>query len=337
MATNTTAPPVDLAPLRQMVMGFRLTQAVHVAARLGLADVLHESPLTTEALAARVGADTAALRRLLRALASVGVFAPHDDGRRWRTTPLAEGLRRDVPGSLHALACLYGDEWLWRAYGRSEHSVRTGAPAFADVHGQSLYDHLDAHPDAAATFHAAMSGFSQQEQAAILAAYDFSATATIVDVGGGEGELLAAILDANPRVQGLLFDRAPAAVHARTRPRMGVVVGDFFTRVTGGGDVYLLKSVLHNWPDEQAVRILWNCREAMAGDGRVLVAERVLGEDGGPAEAALFDLNMLVVAGGRERTLAEYADLFAAADLRVNRVVPTASPLSLVEGARANP
>jgi hypothetical protein len=328
------APTVDLAPLRQMVMGFRLTQAVHVAARLGLADLLHQTPMTAEALGGRVGADPASLRRLLRALASVGVFARDDDGR-WTMTPLAEGLRRDVPGSLHAPACLYGDEWLWRAYGRLEHSVRTGEPAFAAVHGQSLYDHLDHHPDHAATFHAAMSGFSELEQAAILAAYDFSATATVVDVGGGEGELLAAILDANPRVQGLLFDRAPAAVHARTRPRMAVVVGDFFTRVTAGGDLYLLKSVLHNWPDEQAVQILRHCRQAMARDGRVLVAERVLDEDGGPTEAALFDLNMLVVAGGRERTLAEYAELFAAAELHVSRVVPTASPLSLVEGSRA--
>jgi hypothetical protein len=336
--TAGTAPvhaPVDLTPLRQMVMGFRLTQAVHVAARLGLADALHERPASADDLAPQVGADPAALARLLRALASVGLFAAAADGT-WRTTPLGDGLRRDAPGSVHALACLYGEEWLWSAYGRMLHSACTGEPGFDDVHGQPLYAYLDGHPDAAATFHAAMSGFSAQEQAAILAAYDFSNTATIVDVGGGEGALLAAILDAHPRVQGLLFDLAPAAVHARTRSRMGVVVGDFFTHVTAGGDLYVLKSVLHNWPDDRAVTILSNCREAMAGGGRVLVAERVVTDDGGPAEAALFDLNMLVVAGGRERTAAEYRELFAAAGLAVTRVVPTASPLSLVEGARAN-
>ena len=233
------------------------------------------------------------------------------------------------------MACLYGDEWLWDAYGHTLHSVCTGEAAFTAVHGQPLYEYLDGHPDAAATFHAAMSGFSAHEQAAILDADDFSATATIVDVGGGEGALLEAILAHNPRAAGLLFDRAPAAAHATRHPCVGVVVGDFFTRVTAGGDLYVLKSVLHNWPDEQAVTILRNCREAMAPDGRVLVAERVIGDDGGPSEAAVFDLNMLVVAGGRERTAREHAALFAAAGLTVTRVVPTASPLSLVEGTRA--
>jgi hypothetical protein len=343
VSTDTTGVrAIDLVALRQMVMGFRLTQLVHVAAQLGLADVLHERPATVAELAARVDADPSALGRVLRALASVGLFAEDaDEPGRYLMTPLAEGLRRDVPGSLHPVACLYGAEWLWDAYGRALHSVRTGEPGFDAVHGEPLYEFLDGHPEAAATFHGAMSAFSAQEQAAILDAYDFSGVSGIVDVGGGEGALLEAILRANPTAHGVLFDLAPALVGARQRldpivaRRIDVVAGDFFDAITLGGDLYVLKSVLHNWSDEEAVVILRRCRDAMVERGRVLVAERVIAEGDGPSEAKLFDLNMLVVVGGRERTVDEFADLFGAAGLAVTHVVETASPLSLVEGVRA--
>jgi hypothetical protein len=319
-----------------MVMGFRTTQLVHVAARLGLADVLHERPACAEELAPLVGADVTALRRILRALASLGLVASDGDGR-YRTAPLGQALRRDVPGSVHALAVLYGEQWLWSAYGRTMHSVRTGEPGFVAAHGRSLYEFLDAVPEAAAAFHGAMSGYSAQEESAILAAHDFGDCATVVDVGGGEGALLQAILRAHPTLHGVLFD-LPTAVSAvadrvdpAVRDRLEVDPGDFFTGVTPGGDCYVLKSVLHNWDDEHAVAILRACRDAMA-QGRVLVVERVVPDGDGPSEAALFDVNMLVVVGGRERTAEEYRALFAAAGLTVTRIVATASPLSIVEG-----
>jgi hypothetical protein len=292
-------------------------------------------------LAPEVGADATALRRILRALASLGLVASDADGR-YRTAALGQALRRNVPGSMHALAVLYGEDWLWGAYGRTMHSVRTGQPGFVAAHGRSLYEHLEAVPEAAAAFHGAMSGYSAQEEAAILAAHDFADCATVVDVGGGEGALLQAILRAHPTVRGVLFD-LPTAVGAvvgrldpAVRDRLEVDPGDFFAGVTPGGDCYVLKSVLHNWEDDRAVAILRACRDAMAPRGRVVVIERVVPEGDGPSEAALFDVNMLVVVGGRERTEDEYRSLFAGAGLGVSRVVPTGSPLSLVEGRRAD-
>jgi SAM-dependent methyltransferase len=322
--------------VRSLVMGFRSTQLVGVAAELGIADELVDGPRRVEDLAEAVGADAGALARLLRGLRAVGVFTETADGR-IAIDEAGQQLRSDAPGSLRAVARLYASPWLWDVYGRTARSVRTGRPAFPYVHGRPLYEHLDVDAEAQAAFDAAMAGFSGVEHAAVLDAYDLGWARSVVDVGGGNGALLAAILAAHPGATGVLFDR-PAVVAAAPDPigpgldgRVSVVGGDFFDAVPAGNDAYVLKSVLHNWPDAAAVTILRACRRALGPDGRVLVVERVLDRGPRSAEAALFDVNMLVVTGGRERSESGYRQLADAAGLRVSDVVPTATALQVVE------
>src|SRR5262245_28216159 len=268
--------------LREQIMGFRTTQMIHVAAKLKLADHLAAGPRSPLELAASVGAEPLALYRLLRALASLGIFAG-DAGGAFALTPQAELLRSDVQGSLRDVALLYGEDWLWQAYGGLLHSVRTGDPAFVKAHGQPLYGYLHEHPRAAVQFNAAMSAFSVQEALAILEACDFSAARSVVDIGGGHGALLAALLRAHPTLSGTLFDLpsvVAGAAHllneAGIADRARRIAGDFFDEAPSGGDLYLMKSVLHNWDDVDARRILSTCRAAMNAGARLLVIERVV-------------------------------------------------------------
>ncbi len=329
------------ATLRQLIMGFRMTQLIYVAAKLGLADQLEQGPQTPQQLGHAVGAEPHALYRLLRALASLGLFAETDEGA-FTVTPLAQLLQTHVPGSLRSLALLYGEEWLWQAYGQMLYSVQTGQPAFEHIHGQPLFDFLHDHPTGAAQFNEAMSGYSGQEARAILAAYDFSGVTTVVDLGGGHGALLEVLLRNHPHLCGILFDRAPVVAGAQRRladagmlARATCVAGDFFAEVPSGGDLYVLKSVLHNWDDAAALRILRRCRQAMAQQACLLVVERVVPLGNIAAEAKLFDINMLVVAGGQERTEREYDALLQAAGFKLTRVIPTCSPHRLIEAVPA--
>ena len=246
-------------------------------------------------------------------------------------------------GSLRSSALIYGDDLFWRAYGRMLHSVQTGKPAFDHCHGAPLFPYLETHPEAASRFHEAMSGFSEQESAAILAAYDFSAFSDVVDIGGGRGALVAALLTTCSHLRAVILDLEPAArgatqllSEAGLTGRATFTAGDFFSAIPEGGDVYLMKSVLHNWDDAAAARILRNCRMAMAKNARLIVIERVIPAVTGPSEAILFDINMLVVLRGQERTEKEYEELFRAADLKLARVIPTRSHLSLIEGVPAD-
>ena len=328
--------PAPREALAERIMGFRTTQMIHVAARLGLADQLAAGPRTPADLAAAIGADASALHRLLRALAGLGIFI-EDSAGAFALTPQAELLRSDLPGSLHGIAMLYGEEWLWQAYGEMLHSARTGRPGFLKAHGQPLYSYLHEHPRAAARFDAAMSPFSAQEVAAILEAYDFSAVRTVVDIGGGHGALIAGLLRAHPHLSGIVFD-LPSVVAGAMRllgetgiaDRLRCLAGDFFDEVPAGGDLYVMKSVLHNWDDIDAARILGACRAGMAPDARLLVVERVVPAGNGPSEAKLFDINMLTVAGGRERTERDYRALLRDAGLELEWLAPTRSPLSIM-------
>lgn len=326
--------------LREQIMGFRTTQMIHVAARLGLADLLAAGPRSVAELAAAAGAEPQALHRLLRALASLGIFA-QDEAGDFVLTAQAELLRSDVQGSLRDIALLYGEDWLWQAYGNMTHSVRTGAPAFTKTHGQPFYSYLHEHPRAAARFNAAMNGFSGHETAAILEAYDFSAARSVVDIGGGHGALLAALLRAHPQLTGTLFDLPSVVAGAELAlgemgiaERVRTVAGDFFDEAPAGADLYVMKSVLHNWDDADASRILATCRTAMKPEARLLAIERVLPQGNAPAEAKLFDINMLVVAGGCERTELEYRRLLEAAGLELGRIAATRSPLSVIVATR---
>jgi hypothetical protein len=331
---ESTGVPHDL--LRERIMGFRITQMIHVAARLGLADRLAREPRPVADLAISVGADPQALYRLLRALASLGIFAEIQAGE-FALTPQAELLRADAEGSLRDIALLYGEEWVWHAYGNLMHSVRTGVPAFVRTHHQPLYGYLHEHPRAAAQFNAAMTAFSNQEAAAILASYDFARVETVVDIGGGQGALLAALLRAHPQITGTLFDLPSVIAGARDlldeggfADRAHCRAGDFFDEAPAGADLYVMKSVLHNWEDADARRIVATCRAAMKAESRLLVIERVVPEGNVPAEATLFDINMLVMAGGRERTEAEYRALLAQSGLHLEHVASTRAPISVL-------
>ena len=342
LAASASAPAMRL---RELVMGFRATQLMHVAARLNLADHLRHGARSARELAGVVGADAQALRRVMRALAGLGVLVQHDD-ETFALAPLGEPLCSDHDDSVHALAVLYGEPWLWQAYGALLQGVRSGRTAFDAVHGQRFFAFLQQHPHAAASFDAAMSGYSRSEAAAIAAAYvDFATMRHVVDVGGGHGALLAALLRRHPRLHATLFDRAVVtdAAHAAIAtgdlaPRLHCVAGDFFERVEpAGADAYLLKNVVHDWEDDDALALLRACRAACIAASRLLLVERLLPEpgDAAPPDAVLFDINMLVTVGGRERSAREHAALLQAAGLRVTRVVPTAGVLAIVEAVRA--
>jgi SAM-dependent methyltransferase len=322
--------------LRDMIMGFRATQLLHVAARLHVADHLAHGPQAAGVLARSIGADESALRRVLRALAGLGILTETDGT--FALTTLGQLLRRDVPDSLDGLAVLYGDDWLWRAYGRMLHSAMTGQSAFAHVHGMPFYEYLDQNSRAASQFHDAMATYSRLEAAAIAEAYGFAANATVVDVGGGEGTLLAALLSAHPSLSGVLFDQPAVVARAEqvfaaagVTARAAWVAGDFFSSALPDGDVYILKSVVHNWDDEPAKRLLQSCRRAMRPHARLLIAERTVPIGNAPSEAKLFDINMLTIVGGRERTYDEYRRLLERAGFAVVREIATTSPLSLIE------
>ena len=326
-----------VAALRQLIMGFRSTQLVRTAAELGLADHLADGPKTAADLAPLLKADPAALHRLMRALASLGLLS-EIGGRAFAATVLSDCLRIGVAGSLRDMARIYGADWVWRAYAQLPWSVATGKAGFEAAHGQPLFAFLNEHADASEVFHAAMAAFSGQEAAAILAAYDFASAGRVVDVGGGNGALLAAIAKAYPDLSGILFDQVATAeaahrtlVAAGVADRVAVSSGDFFESVPRGGDLYLLKSVIHDWDDAGTIRILGSCRRAMADGARLLVIERVVPEGSEPAEAKLFDINMLVMTGGCERTEAEHAALLAQVGFEYVRVITTQSPLSVIE------
>jgi hypothetical protein len=247
-----------------------------------------------------------------------------------------------VPESLRALAIFYGEEWIWYAEGALLYSVQTGKAAFHHVHGMSPFDYYRQHAEAAAGFNAAMTSLSGHELAAIIAAYDFAGMATIVDVGGGHGALLAEILKTYPHMRGILFD-LPAVVEsaqpllaaAGITDRCTCVAGDFFQTLPGSGDAYIFKRVIHDWDDPQAEAILTQCRRAMPAYSRLLLMERVIPPGNAPSVGKLADITMLVHYGALERTEAEYRGLFKAAGFTLVRIIPTQTPLSIIEGIPA--
>jgi hypothetical protein len=324
--------------LQNLILGKWVAQAVSVAAKLGIADLLKDGPRACGELAQAIEVDEPALYRLLRALAGVGVFTEVAD-RRFGLTPMAGFLRSDARDSLRAVATMVGEDWTWRPWGDLHWSVKTGERAFDRIFGVPPFTYLAENPSAAAVFDEAMTGWSMQSAAAVAAAYDLSRIGTLTDVGGGHGYLLATILKANPRLRGILFDTPEVVEGAKARiaaegltDRCRAVAGDFFASVPDGCDACILKFVIHDWDDQQATTILRNCREAVGPGGRVLLAEQVIPPGNGPHIGKLFDLEMLVMAGGRERTEAEFRGLLAAAGLRLTRIVPTASPIGVIEG-----
>jgi len=337
MEPGSVPPPVVLL---RMMTGYWQAKALAVAAELGLADLLRDGPRTTASLAELCKVDADSLRRLLRALASAGVFVQTDQDL-FALTPMADLLRSDRPGSMRALARMYGSEH-YQAWGGLLDSVRDGAPAFGRVFGTSYFDYLAAHPDASSIFNDAMTGWTAQLSDAVAAAYGFSGSGRVVEVGGGSGLLLATILKAAPALQGTLLELSHVAEQAdaylRATPvgdRCAVVAGDFFDAVPDGGSFYVLAQILHDWDDGHCVKILRNCREAMLPGAKLLIIEQVIPPRNEPSLGKWLDLHMLVLIGGRERTEAEYASLLSAADLKLDRVIPTAAGASILEAIAA--
>ncbi len=325
--------------LNRMIVGSWVTQAIYVAAELGIADLLEAGPRTSGELARETGADGGSLYRVLRALASIDVF--HEDGEgRFSLTPMGKLLGTGSPGSKRALAIMAGAEF-YRSWGGILSAVQTGEAVFDDVFGKPFFQYMSDNPDRWRIYDAAMTGVHDSETKPVLDAYDFSSFRTVVDVGGGNGLALAAILRRHPGLRGILFDLPPVAERARevlagsgVSGRCSFIGGDFFESVPTSADAYLLRHVIHDWKDGEAIAILRNCRDAMQPEGRVLVVETVIPSGNGPCFGKWLDLMMLVV-GGRERTREQYSELFTAAGLRLTRIVPTAHEVSVIEAMRA--
>jgi hypothetical protein len=309
--------------LARLIDGYLATQLIFVAAKLRLADALAPAPLTCADLAAAVGAEPGVLRRVLRGLAAEQVLDELPGGR-FALTPTGQLLRTDAPGTRHG-AALAGGAAGYAAMAGLLAAVRGGGVPFELVHGEPFVSHLDAQPDQRGLFQASMAARATREAAAVVAAYDFGRFSTVVDVGGGAGALLDAVLGAAPEATGLLFDR-PEVVDG-ARPSVG---GDFFVEVPAGADIYLLSRVLPEWDDDDAVTILRNCRRAMPEHATLLLVEAVLPERAVDLPSAVrMDLQLLALLGGRERTAAEYTALLDAADLRLTDLVPADAATAL--------
>jgi ubiquinone/menaquinone biosynthesis C-methylase UbiE len=320
-----------------MVMNVFVSQAISVAAKLGLADLLAEKPQAIAALAAATGTHERALYRLLRALASAGVFA-ETNPKVFSLTPLAEPLRRNAPNSLRDAAIFMGEDWHWNVYGDMMHSVRTGKPAWGHVHGAEVFDYFRQNPEQSEVFNRAMTNLSLHAVPAVVEAYDFSGFRKLVDIAGGHGLLLAGVLRANPNVQGVLFDLPYVTEGANqilkeegVADRVEISVGDFFESAPAEADAYMMKHIIHDWDDERALKILRNIHRAIAAGGKVLVIETVIPAGNEPHLGKLADLEMLVSPGGVERTEEEFRELLGKAGFKLTRVVPTKSHLSIIE------
>jgi hypothetical protein len=307
-------------------------------ARLEVADVLAGGPLKAEVIAKKVGAHPAFLKRLLRALVSVGVFSETSDGR-FRLNPLAQTLRKDQPGSMRDFVLMIVDDYLWKVWGELGYALQTGGNAFEQVHGVPAFAYLQARPEKERTFMAAMAGISGTENPAVASGYPFGRIKLLVDVGGAHGHMLATILRHHKKLKGILYDQPQVVAGAARsgfvtapdlRGRCEVIGGNFFETVPEGADGYIMKYIIHDWDDEKSLRILGNCRDAMAAGGRVLVVDNVIAP--GNHWGKLLDINMMLGPGGQERTRGEFETLFRRAGLRLSRVISTSCDLSIVEG-----
>lgn len=321
----------------QIIGGFWISRAVYVIAKLGIPDLLKSGPKTAGELAASTQTHAPSLYRLLRALASVGVVSSENDGR-FALTTVSETLVTDAPGSLRWFAVSELGQEHYPAWGNLMHSVKTGEIAFDNYFGMDVWRYFQMNPEDAAVFNDSMSGMTAAANEVITSRYDFSSFNKIVDVGGGHGGLITSILKSNPRVKGVLFDAAEVIAGARPKiesaglaERCETVAGDFFQAVPAGGDVYVMKWIIHDWDDERAIRILKNVRSQIPKNGRLILVDCVVPEGDEPDFSKFIDLNMLVMTGGKERTAREFAELLGAAGFKLLRVIPTDIPTSIVE------
>jgi O-methyltransferase domain len=326
------APPPDVV-LTQMLAAPLVTQALRVVAELGIADLLAHGARSVDELAAASGAHAPSLYRFMRALASCGVFAETKDERVFELTPMAELLRADVEGSLRDVAIFMGADWHWQVWGDAMYSARTGKVAWEHVHGKEVFPYFAEHAGAARVFDDAMTSFSKMVAKAVVAAYDFSSVGKLADIAGGHGSLLAAILRANPQLQ--VIEGAHGQLEKEgVSARCELASGDFFESVPPGADAYLMKHIIHDWDDARALSILRNCHRAMPETGKLLLVEMVVPPGNEPHFGKIQDIEMMLSPGGLERTAEEFRALFAAAGFELTRIIPTASPMSVIEGVK---
>src|SRR5438128_12160266 len=315
--------------------GAFVVQSIHVVARLGIADVLGPEPRTADELAEAAQVDAPSLKRILRALTTLGVFAEDTDGR-FRHTDMSQTLRAGHPESVRAWALMLGAHFVWRPLGDLYESVRTGTPGFSRLYGERFFEWVKTHPEDGAVFNDAMTSGSARRLPAVLAAYDFSCFERIVDVGGGHGPLLAGLLAVNSKARGVLYDLpnvvtgAEALCAPHIAERCEIVGGDFFESVPADGDAYILSRVIHDWDDASALKILGNCRRAIRSDGRLLLLEGVAKPPNEPDPNKFLDV-WVIGSGGYERTEAEYRALLHRSGFALARVVPTGGPSALLE------
>lgn len=337
--TRKLAPPPFA--LLELVQGAMVSQAIYVAAELRVAQTLVEGPLAPERIAEKTGADPDALHRLLRLLATYDIFAERKDGR-FALTAMGRALCEDAPMSMYGIARLMGHPLHWEDWGHLVDAVRTGEPSLPKLRGMGAFEYLEANAEYGAVFTSGMGAMSSTETEPLLAAYDFARYGTVVDFCGGRGDLLAGVLKKTPSARGILSDprvgsNGAAAFLAEqgVSDRCTIADGGLFDAVPGGGDAYILKHIIHDWPEPQALEILGNVREAMNPGGRLLVMEMVIPDKlNGPHSGKLVDLWLMLLVGGKERTRAQYGDLLDRAGFTLERVVQTPAAISIVEASR---
>jgi hypothetical protein len=321
----------------QIITNFWSSRAVYVFSKLGIPDLLTSGSKTADELAAATKMHAPSLYRLLRALSSIGFVSETGDGR-FAQTPLSEILVTDAPGSLRWFTISELGQEHYPAWGNLMHSVKTGEIAFDNFFGADIWKYFEQNPEDAAVFNNSMSGVTAATNDEILAVYDFSPFETVVDIGGGHGGLITSILQANPKLKGILLDAPQVIAGARPKieaaglaDRCETVAGDFFKSVPAGGDIYVMKWIIHDWDDERAITILKNVRNQVPRNGKVIILDCVVPEHNEPDFSKFFDLNMMVMTGGKERTEKQFAQLLAAAGFKLLRAIPTKVPTSIVE------
>lgn len=342
MTSPTTQPqkPPAHVGVMQLLSASYIAGAVSCLAQMGIPDLVEAGPKSAKELASQIGADPEALHRLMRATASVGVLSEGPDGK-FSETPMSAVLRSNGKPSLRAVAMMGGREWHGRGWSRLEYCVRTGKQALEQIYGAPIFEYFKQHPDEGQIFNDAMTSISAGDSPAVVDAYSFEGIHSIVDVGGGHGLLLATIMARNPQMKGTLYDEPHVIEGAKNGPlkpvmeRCTLALGDMFSSVPAGADAYIMKHIIHDWPDELCVKILKSCRKGVNPGGKLLVVDDVIQPGNDFYAGKLLDLQMLIFPGGKERTEKQFRELFAAGGWKLSRVVPTATPICIVEGIPA--
>lgn len=334
MKQNELPPP---AQLMKFIVGRWISKPIYAAAELGIADMLAEGPRSIEELAQASRSHAPSLYRMMRALASVGIFSETKD-KQFQLTPMAEYLKTDA---MRSIALMFNSDWSDKAWGYFLDSVKTGGTAFEKAHGMSVSDWIEKNPHAAKVFNEANAIKAGGSHRAIVDVYNFSGISTLTDVGGGLGILMVEILSANPLMKGFVADISSVIQKTEKmiqdsgiEDRCQAIECDFFRSIPSGSDAYLMSNILHDWPDEQCRIILKNCRQAMKKESRLLVVEMLIPSGNEPSIAKLLDLEMMVITGGRERTEEEFKNLFESSGFKLSRIIPTKENICILEGIR---